>query len=160
MDKILILVFESINFNKIKKSFFDNATQPTVFLGVPRIWTKFQQGVLGKMAQKKLSLFLKIPILSSLVKKKIKKALGLSNAKNIFTGAAPTPIALINWYKALDIHIQEAYAMTENCCYSHVTLRDNIKVGYVGKALPDCDVKLSEQKEVLIKHRVSYFRPS
>ena len=43
---------------------------PTVFLGVPRIWTKFQQGILSKLPQKKLDLFLKIPIISSLIKKK------------------------------------------------------------------------------------------
>ena len=42
--------------------------------------------------------------------------------------------------------------MTENCCYSHVTLNDHIKIGSVGKALPHCQVKLSEQNEILIKH--------
>jgi len=144
----------NVSFAESIDTFQDNLadSQPTVFLGVPRIWTKFQQGVLTKMSQKKLSIFLNIPFISSLVKKKIKTALGLTNAKNIFTGAAPTPAALINWYKSLGINIQEAYAMTENCCYSHVTLNDNIKVGYVGKALPKCKVKLSEEKEVLIKH--------
>ena len=35
-------------------------TQPTVFLGVPRIWTKFQQGVLTKLPQKKLNILLSI----------------------------------------------------------------------------------------------------
>ena len=144
----------NVSFAESIDTFQDNLadTQPTVFLGVPRIWTKFQQGVLTKMSQKKLSIILNIPFISSLVKNKIKTALGLKNAQNIFTGAAPTPTALINWYKSLGINIQEAYAMTENCCYSHVTLNDNIKVGYVGKALPKCEVKLSEEKEVLIKH--------
>ena len=42
--------------------------------------------------------------------------------------------------------------LTENCCYSHVTLNDHIKIGSVGKALPHCQVKLSEQNEILIKH--------
>ena len=45
-------------------------TQPTVFLGVPRIWTKFQQGVLAKLPQKKLNILLSIPIISSLIKRK------------------------------------------------------------------------------------------
>ena len=94
-----------------------------------------------------------VPIISSIIKKKIKSNLGLSNAKNIFTGAAPTPESLIYWFKKLDIHIQEAYAMTENCCYSHVTLNDAIKVGSVGKNLPLCDVKLSSENEILIKHK-------
>ena len=125
---------------------------PTVFLGVPRIWTKFQQGILTKLSQNKLNILLSIPLISSLIKKKIKKGLGLNNARNIFTGAAPTPVALIKWFSRLGINIQEAYAMTENTCYSHVSYSNNINVGYVGQALPKCDVKLSGKNEILIKH--------
>jgi long-subunit acyl-CoA synthetase (AMP-forming) len=125
---------------------------PSVFLGVPRIWTKFQQGILKKLPQKKLNVLLSIPIVSTLIKKKIQKGLGLSKARNIFTGAAPTPVSTIKWFEKLGIKIQEAYAMTENTCYSHVSFRDKIKIGSVGQALPLCEVKLSEQKEILIKH--------
>jgi len=125
---------------------------PTVFLGVPRIWTKFQQGILTKMSQKKLNILINIPFLSSLIKNKIKKGLGLSQARNIFTGAAPTPVALIKWFARLGINIQEAYAMTENTCYSHVSFKNKIKIGSVGQALPLCKVKLSKDKEILIKH--------
>ena len=125
---------------------------PSVFLGVPRIWTKFQQGILKKLPQKKLNILLSIPFVSTLIKKKIQKGLGLSKARNIFTGAAPTPASTIKWFEKLGINIQEAYAMTENTCYSHVSFRDKIKIGSVGQALPLCEVKLSEQKEILIKH--------
>ncbi len=127
-------------------------TKPTAFLGVPRIWTKFQQGILGKLPQKKINVLLSIPLVSSLIKKKIKSGLGLQEARNIFTGAAPTPVSTLKWFERLGIPIQEAYAMTENCCYSHVTLNDGIKFGSVGKALPHCEVKLSEENEILIKH--------
>ena len=125
---------------------------PTVFLGVPRIWTKFQQGIITKIPEKKLNILLSIPIISSLIKNKIQKGLGLSKVRNVFTGAAPTPIALINWFVRLGINIQEAYAMTENTCYSHVSYNNNINVGSVGQALPFCDVKISERNEILIKH--------
>lgn len=127
-------------------------TKPTVFLGVPRIWTKFQQGILAKLPQKRLNVLLSIPLISSLIKKKVQSGLGLQEAKNVFTGAAPTPVSTMKWFKRLGINIQEAYAMTENCCYSHVTFNDQIKMGFVGKALPHCEVKLSNQKEILIKH--------
>ena len=127
-------------------------TKPTAFLGVPRIWTKFQQGILTKLPQKKLNVLLAIPGVSSLIKKKIKSGLGLQEARNVFTGAAPTPVSTLKWLKRLGINIQEAYAMTENCCYSHVTLNDDIQFGFVGKALPHCEVKLSEKNEILIKH--------
>lgn len=144
----------TVNFAESLDTFAANLAEskPTVFLGVPRIWAKFQQGILTKMPQKKLDLFLKIPILNGIVKKKIKAGLGLTDAANTLTGAAPIPVSLLEWFKKLDINIQEAYAMTENCCYSHVTLNHQIQFGYVGKALPNCQVKLSDVKEVLIKH--------
>ena len=143
-----------VSFAESLDTFSNNLVEvsPTVFLGVPRIWTKFQQGILTKLSQKSLNILLSIPLISYFIKKKIKKGLGLDRARNVFTGAAPTPIALINWFSRLGINIQEAYAMTENTCYSHVSFRDNIKIGSVGQALPFCDVKLSKDKEILIKH--------
>ncbi len=42
--------------------------------------------------------------------------------------------------------------MTENCCYSHVSKRDKIKIGFVGQPLPNCEVKLGDENEILIKH--------
>ena len=143
-----------VSFAESLDTFASNLSEasPSVFLGVPRIWTKFQQGVLAKIPQKKLNILFSIPILSFLIKRKIKKSLGLINARNIFTGAAPTPVALINWFDKLGVKIQEAYAMTENTCYSHVTFKDKIVVGSVGRSLPKCEVKLNENNEILIKH--------
>lgn len=144
----------SVSFAESMETFSKNVgeVKPTVFLAVPRIWGKFQEVILKKMPQKRLDSLLSIPLISWFIKNKIRKTLGLTKATNIFTGAAPAPSSLLEWFKKLDIHIQEAYAMTENCCYSHVTLNNQIKIGYVGKALPYCEVKLSDEGEVLIKH--------
>ena len=154
VETISLYVGGEVSFAEWFQKFAKNLAEskPTVFLGVHRIWSKFQQGILAKMPQKKLNMLLKIPVVSSLVKKKIKQGLGLSEATNVLTGAAPTPPALIKWFGSLGIKIQEAYAMTENCCYSHVSVGDNIKIGYVGRPLPGCEVKLGNNKEILIKH--------
>jgi len=128
-------------------------TKPTIFLGVHRIWTKFQEGLLTKVPQKKIDILLRIPLLSHFIKRKIRKGLGLNNTTMILTGASPTPPALIEWFRRVGIKIQEAYAMTENCCYSHVTLKENIKIGYVGQALPHCDVRLGDSNEIQVKHK-------
>ncbi len=153
----------TVFFAESMETFSKNLRQakPTIFLAVPRIWAKFQEEILKKIPQKKLSILLNIPLVSSIVKNKIKKNLGLHKAKNIFTGAAPMPVSLMQWFQKIGIPIQEAYAMTENCCYSHVTLNNQIKMGYVGKALPLCEVKLSETKEILIKHEaltIGYYK--
>lgn len=127
-------------------------SQPTVFLAVPRIWTKFQQGILNKLPQRKLNILLAIPIINNVIRKKVKQSLGLSRGRLVFAGAAPSPAPLLRWFKRLGINIQEAYAMTENCCYSHATLPDKIKIGYVGPAFPHVDVKLGPDKEILVRH--------
>ena len=64
---------------KIDDTFAKNlkAVQPHVFAAAPRVWTKLQLGLLTKFPQKKLDTLLKIPLLSSLLKKLIKKVLGL-----------------------------------------------------------------------------------
>ncbi|MBA2761195.1 MAG: AMP-binding protein [Segetibacter sp.] len=154
VETISLYVCGQVSFAESLQKFPRNLAEakPTVFLGVHRIWSKFQQGVLAKMPQKKLDILLKIPIISGLIKRKIKTGLGLAEASNIFTGAAPTPPALIKWFGSIGIKIQEAYAMTENCCYSHVTLNKKIKVGYVGQPLLETQVKLGEKNEILIRH--------
>ena len=80
-----------------------------------------------------MNVLLSIPFVSTLIKKKIQKGLGLSKARNIFTGAAPTPAATIKWFEKLGIKIQEAYAMTENTCYSHVSFQKQNK-NWLGRA--------------------------
>lgn len=128
-------------------------TQPTVFLAVPRIWAKFQEKILEKMPQNKLDLLLRIPIINGVVKKKIKAGLGLTKATNIFSGAAPISVELINWFGKIGVQIQQAYAMTEDACYSHVNVKERDKIGTVGEALPEVDVRISEEGEIQIKHK-------
>ena len=130
-------------------------TSPTVFLAVPRIWEKMQEGVLSKMPQKKLSTLLSIPIISSLVKKAIKKKLGLSKARFIFTGASPISIALQEWFAKLDIIILEAYGMTENSALSHANRVGHHKFGTVGQTYQDVEVRLSAENEVQVKSDAS-----
>lgn len=126
--------------------------QPTTFFAVPRIWTKFRQGILSKLPQKKLSLFLKIPILSSIIKKKLVKAIGLQSARSCISGAAPIPQETKDWFKTIGIGIAEGYGMTETCAALSFLFADEDKPGSVGKPLVGTDVKLSEENsEILMK---------
>ena len=69
---------------------------PTVFLSVPRLYLKFQLGVFKKMPAKKLDLFLKIPILSGIVKKKVLSGLGLQSVRLAGCGSARSSTANFN----------------------------------------------------------------
>ncbi len=128
------------------------AASPTHFLAVPRIWTKFQQGILSKMPQKKLDMFLRIPILNNIVKKKIRVGLGLNDVQLVLTGAAPMPESVIRWFRKLGIVIQEAYGMTENLGAVCMMPPGKIKDGTVGKVYNGVTVKIAEGTgEILMK---------
>jgi long-chain acyl-CoA synthetase len=124
--------------------------QPTIFLSVPRLWQKFQGGILAKLPQRKLSLLLSIPLVSGLIKKKLRHALGLSAARVVVTGSAPTPAALIEWFAKIGIPMQEAYGMTENFAYSHFNLKGAIKVGTVGQPWPMVKTRIGADEEIQI----------
>lgn len=130
-------------------------TQPTVFLAVPRIWEKMQEGILKKMPQQKLDHLLKLPFISSLIKKMIRKKLGLARARHIFTGASPTNPALLKWYARLGIIILEAYGMTENVALSHVNKKESAKFGTVGQPYAGVEVRLGKDNEVQVKSDAS-----
>ena len=70
---------------------------PTIFFSVPRLWVKFQQGVQAKMPPEKMNKLLRLPIIGGLVRKKVLKALGLDQCRIAVGGAAPMPIALLEW---------------------------------------------------------------
>jgi long-chain acyl-CoA synthetase len=107
--------------------------RPTLFFSVPRLWVKFQQGVLAKMPAKKLDRLLGIPIVRGIVRRKILRALGLDQYEVAAGGAAPMPADLLRWYSRLGLDIVEVYGMTENCGVSHCTLPGVSRPGTVGR---------------------------
>ncbi|WP_268124141.1 AMP-binding protein [Roseivirga pacifica] len=125
--------------------------QPHLFFGVPRIWQKFQEKILEKMPQEKLTKLINLPVLGGIIKKKIRKKLGLSQSAANFSGAAPIAVSLKQWYRKLGIEINQAYGMTEDCILSHFNLPGANKFGTVGKPMPGVISKLSEEGEILIK---------
>jgi long-chain acyl-CoA synthetase len=152
----------TISFAETLESFGKNLadTQPHLFFGVPRIWAKFQEKILEKMPQKKLNIMLKIPILNSIVKKKIQKALGLAEVKINISAAAPIPADLLRWFDSLGIVIREVYGMTENCAISHANL-EKIKIGTVGHPHKGIEVRLSDEGEIQTRHganMVGYYK--
>lgn len=139
------------------------SARPTHFLAVPRIWAKFQEGILQKIGgQKKLQLLLSIPVVKNIIRKKIQKGLGLDCAKLTVTGAAPISEELLIWFQKLGIFIQEAYGMTENMGLNAVMPRDQIKLGTVGRIHPDCETRIDpETQEIQMRapyNTTGYFK--
>lgn len=139
------------------------STRPTHFLAVPRIWAKFQEGILQKIGgEKKLNLLLQIPIVNNLIKKKIQKGLGLDQAYFLLTGAAPMPPELSAWFQRIGLFIQEAYGMTENMGLNTFMPRHDIRLGSVGKVHPICETRIDpETGEIQMKsayNTIGYYK--
>lgn len=116
--------------------------RPTLFISVPRLWVKFQQGVLAKMPQKKLDRLFKIPILNRIIKKKILQGLGLDQCRFAGGGAAPMPSSMLQWFGTLGLEVLEGYGMTENFGCSHSALPGKTRTGYVGSPYPGVEQRL------------------
>lgn len=125
--------------------------EPTLFVSVPRLWNKFQLGVSAKMPEKKLKFLLSLPIINKVIKKKVLSKLGLQSVRFAGTGSAPIPAKLIDWYRGLGLELLEGYGMTENLCYSHVSMPGQSRVGYVGNTYPGVECKISDDGEILVK---------
>jgi long-subunit acyl-CoA synthetase (AMP-forming) len=125
--------------------------RPTLFISVPRLWLKFQQGVFAKMPPAKLDRLLGLPVIGRLVAKKVLKGLGLDAVKQAGSGSAPLPPELIRWYRKLGLKLFEGYGMTEDNSYSHSSNESYSEPGYVGVPMPGVEVKLSPEGEILIK---------
>jgi long-subunit acyl-CoA synthetase (AMP-forming) len=138
-----------------------NRARPTIFLSVPRLWLKFQQGVFAKMPPGRLSLLLSIPIVKGIIGKKILTNLGLEHVRLAGSGSAPIPAELIAWYRRLGLNLMEGYAMTEDFAYSHMSKPGLSLPGYVGVPHEGVLVKISDEGEILIKSpgtMVGYFK--
>jgi long-chain acyl-CoA synthetase len=135
--------------------------RPTLFVSVPRLWLKFQAGVLDKMPPKKLDRLLSIPILGGIVKRKVLTGLGLDQVRFAGSGSAPIPGPVIEWYRRLGLELLEGYGMSENFSYSHMTRPGQVKVGTVGAPQAGVQHRIGEGGEILVKspcNTIGYYK--
>ena len=171
----------TVNFAESIDTVPDNVREvaPAVFFAVPRIWEKFYSVValrmreatlLGKLAYRwaigigmriaerriqgkrsSLGLSLLYRVADFLVLDNLKRSIGLHRARGAATGAAPIAPDLIKWYMALGIDMREVYGQTENCGLATAMPPDRIKLGTVGVARPDTEVRISPSGEILLR---------
>jgi len=143
-----------ISFVENLDTFVDNlkAVSPTLFLSVPRLWTRFQMGVLAKMPPKKLNLLLNIPLLNKIVARKIRQQLGLDSARMFGSGSAPLSSATIRWYERIGVNITEAWGMSEtNALGTNCHPYRSDKVGTIGKAYPGVELRIADDGEIQVR---------
>ncbi|MBT4307264.1 MAG: long-chain fatty acid--CoA ligase [Candidatus Marinimicrobia bacterium] len=126
--------------------------KPHLFIGVPRIYEKIYSNLKSAIDGKAILKYgLKIPGLSKILKGKLKEAIGFTNARFVVSGAAPINIEILHLFQSLDIPLFEGYGMTENAAAATSNYEGMNKIGTVGIALPETEIKIAEDGEILIR---------
>jgi long-chain acyl-CoA synthetase len=86
-----------------------------------------------------------------LVLDNIRRTIGVHRARLLITGAAPTSPDLLRWYMALGLEMVEVWGQTESGGISTSNPIGRTKPGSIGTPLPQTEVKLSPQGELLVR---------
>ncbi len=153
--------------------------RPTWFFAVPRIWEKLKAGLEANLAslpdeqreQAQAGLQAAIrkvqleqagePVPEELAAavaqadealfSKLRAALGLDEYIAVSLGAAPTPVAVLEFFHAIGIEIGELWGMSETCGVITINPPDRIKLGTVGPPVPGTDLRVAEDGELLCR---------
>ena len=154
--------------------------RPTLFFAVPRVWEKMREGVLDKLEQsrgvkKRLGLWAlgigaqmaaktyrqqqpspwltrQYCMADRLVLAKIRKGLGLEQARWYASGASSLAPHVIEWFRGIGIEIIEVFGQSESTgviCSTRPGM--NNSVGTVGLPLPGIEFQLADDGEIITR---------
>ncbi len=153
--------------------------QPTIFVGVPRVWEKIQAKMLAAGASnpkllQKIAAWAKkkgkiagyafqegkpMPPLFNLAQKvvysKVRNKLGLDRCRIFISTAAPISMDTLEYFMSLNIPVTEVYGMSECTGPATVSLPEPFKyrTGWAGPVMPGAEISIAEDGEVLMRGR-------
>jgi long-subunit acyl-CoA synthetase (AMP-forming) len=153
--------------------------KPTVWGGVPRIWEKLKAAIevgiaaeadeakqeatvaaieLGRQRARAMmdggapaELEAEWRRADERVLSTIRAMLGLDQVESFVVGAAPTPPEVLEFFLALGIEIRETWGMSETTAIATLNPPGGVRVGTVGPPIPNTEVKLAEDGEVMVR---------
>ena len=90
-------------------------------------------------------------LLDRLVGSRIRRQIGLDQARILVSGAAPVHPDLLWWFSMLGLPIAEVYGQTEDGGPTTLNPPDAIRIGSVGRAMPGLEVRIAEDGEILAR---------
>ena len=152
-----------------------SAFQPTLILGVPRVFEKVYNSARAKAQSEgkgkifdraadtaiayskaqdaggaSLGLKLRHKMFDALVYSKLRAALG-GRATHAISGGAPLGERLGHFYRGIGFTVLEGYGLTETCAAIAVNPYDKPRIGSVGRPVPGSSFRIGEDGEVLLK---------
>jgi long-chain acyl-CoA synthetase len=154
--------------------------RPTFFGAVPQIWYRLKAGIEAQLAaekspvRKRLAtwaigvgrararlmsdgkpipphLALQHRVADKLVLSQIRSRLGLERVKFAATGAAAIDPEALEFVLGLGLPVCELWGMSEVSCAATVNPPDAIRIGTVGTALKNVELKLADDGELLVR---------
>src|SRR4249919_625749 len=158
---------------------YSTEVKPTAWGGVPRIWEKLKAALEAGMAaeqdaEKRAAVEQAMEVgrryadaymdggvpddlqaewerADEQVLAKIRAMLGLDQVESFVVGAAPTPPEVLEFFLALGIEIRETWGMSETTAITTLNPPGGVRVGTVGPPIPNTEVKLAEDGEVMVR---------
>lgn len=157
--------------------------QPTIFLGVPRVWEKMAATVEIRMndaSRLKRSLYHlavrwgraqardqmdgrsslmsrgRAWLLWLLVFRSLRDKIGLRRVRVALSGAAPIAPQLLEYFWAIGVQVREGYGQTENTAVATYTPADDVRLGKVGKSLPGVEIRIADSGEILTRSACTF----
>ena len=152
---------------------------PTWFFAVPRIWEKLKAGLEAMLAgqPEEARKPVEDAVAASLERVRLRQAgepipedleakvaqadeqifsnlrtmLGLDQVRSVNVGAAPTPVEVLEFFHALGIELAELWGMSETCGAGACNRPGHVKIGTVGPPAPDCEIRIADDGEVLVR---------
>jgi len=154
--------------------------KPTAFFGVPRVWEKIQAGIQALLTMEQdqakraavaaamdvgreyvLScqygnttsdgLAARFAEADAAVLTPIKGLLGLDQARNVISAAAPLPPEVASFFAGLGMKILDVYGMTETTGAFTTNTPAAFRLGTVGRPVPGIEVMIAEDGEILAR---------
>ena len=152
--------------------------RPTIVAAVPRFFEKVYAGIFERARKetgtkraifswamrvahdstpwraygRPVSLWTKLrwQVANALVYSKIRAGLG-GRVKTFSSGGAPLAVELAEFFAAVDIRIFQGYGLTETSPVVSANISTANKVGTVGKPIPNVEVKIADDGEILVR---------
>jgi len=154
--------------------------EPTIFLGVPRIWEKMAAGVQirmqdasrlkrrmfrvwtkrgAKLADRWISSGGRYRFPSNIsyalgwmmLYRSLQRGLGLSKCHTPVSGAAPIAPDILRFFHGIGIHIREAWAQTESAGIGTITPSDDVRIGSIGVPVTGVEIRIAADGEILMR---------
>jgi long-chain acyl-CoA synthetase len=155
------------------------ASRPTVFFAVPRVWEKFHTGIQARLAglpeEQRMAAEGAVYVATAVVEMRqagdepieemthglqeaeekmfapLRAALGLDRCTYFVSGAAPINVDILKFFHAVNMPIAEVYGQTEGTGPTSLNPRERIKIGTVGPPIPGVEVRIDEDGEILVR---------